>query len=102
MNYFSAYIQKEHVGDVKRALLPAIHELQASIFANNRPGHESEDCRWERYITLRDLYLCLEGAEKRESDISVTPFKSTTEGSVIMHREAAFDFPVADDEKEDK
>lgn len=102
MNYFSAYIPKEHVGDVKRALLPAIHELQASIFANNVPGHENEDSRWERYITLRDLYLCLEGAEKREREISVTPFESTTENSIIMHREASFDFPTADNEKEDK
>lgn len=101
MNYFSMYIPAEHVSDIKRALLPAISELQASIFANNVPGHENEDCRWSRYITMRDLYLCLEGAEKSEKQVSVTPLQQDNDDPLRMHREASFDFPKEDNEKED-
>lgn len=101
MKYFSMYIPKEHVSDIKRALLPAISELQQSIFANNVPGHEYEDCRWSRYITMRDLYLCLEGAEKSEQQVSVTPFEQDSEDPLRMHREAFFDFPKDYDGTED-
>lgn len=101
MKYFSMYIPKEHVSDIKRALLPAISELQASIFSNNVPGHENKDCRWSRYITMRDLYLCLEGAEKSEKQISVTPFEPDSDEPLRMHREAFFDFPKDDNEEED-
>lgn len=101
MKYFSMYIPKEHVGDIKRALLPAIRELQESIFTNNVPGHENEDSRWSRYITMRDLYLCLEGADKSEKQISVTAFEQGSEAPLRMHREATFDFPEEDNEEED-
>lgn len=101
MNYFSMYIPKEHVSDIKRALLPAIRELQESIFDNNVPGHENEDCRWSRYITMRDLYLCLEGAEKSDKQVSVTPFEQDDYDPIRMHREASFDFPKEDNEEED-
>lgn len=101
MNYFSMYIPKEHVADIKRAILPAIHDLQESIFANNCPGHENKDCRWSRYITMRDLYLCLEGADKAEKGISVTPYHENDNRALRMHREATFDFPENNDEEED-
>lgn len=101
MKYFSAYIPKEHVSDIKRALLPAIQELQESIFTNNVPGHENEDSRWARYITMRDLYICLEGAEKSEKTVSVTPFNDNDDYHLRMHREASFDFPKNDEKEED-
>ena len=101
MKYFSMYIPKEHVSDIKRALLPAIRELQESIFTNNVPGHENEDGRWSRYITMRDLYLCLESAEKSEEQINVTPFQQDSDGLLRVHREAFFDFPNDDNEEED-
>lgn len=101
MKYFSMYIPKEHVSDIKRALIPAIHDLQESIYSNTVPGHENEDSRWPCYITMRDLYLCLEGAEKSEKQISVTPFEQDNEDPLRMHREAFFDFPKEDNEEED-
>ncbi len=101
MKYFSCYIPREYVGDVKRALLPAIEELQASIFSNNLPGHESDDSRWGRLVAFRDLFICLEGADKAEKEISVTPI-SPNEGSVlVMHEEARFQFRDDDDDKKD-
>lgn len=99
MRYFSCYIPREYVGDVKRALLPAIEELQASIFSNCLPGHESEDSRWGRLIAFRDLFICLEGADKEEKEVSVTPLKSGPNGAVIMHEEARFYFRDDDDDE---
>lgn len=101
MRYFSCYIPREYVGDVKRALLPAIEELQASIFSNCLPGHESEDSRWGRLIAFRDLFICLEGADKAEKEVSVTPFVSESSEAMIMHEEARFYFPNVDDDKKD-
>lgn len=101
MKYFSCYIPREYVGDVKRALLPAIEELQASIFSNCLPGHESEDSRWGRLIAFRDLFICLEGADKAEKEVSVTPFESTVEHGLVMHEEARFYFRSDDDDEKD-
>lgn len=101
MRYFSCYIPREYVGDVKRALLPAIEELQASIFSNCLPGHESEDSRWGRLIAFRDLFICLEGADKAEKEVSVTPFESGTEHYLTIHNEAKFYFVDNDDDKKD-
>lgn len=101
MKYFSCYIPREYVGDVKRALLPAIEELQASIFSNCLPGHESEDSRWGRLIAFRDLFICLEGADKAEKEVSVTPFESSTDDKMVMHEEARFYFRNHDDDKKD-
>lgn len=92
MRYFSCYIPREYVGDVKRALLPAIEELQASIFSNCLPGHESEDSRWGRLIAFRDLFICLEGADKAEKEISVTPITPNEGDALVMHEEAKFQF----------
>lgn len=92
MKYFSCYIPREYVGDVKRALLPAIEELQASIFSNCLPGHESEDSRWGRLIAFRDLFICLEGADKAEKEISVTPISPNEGSALVMHEEARFQF----------
>lgn len=92
MRYFSCYIPREYVGDVKRALLPAIEELQASIFSNCLPGRESEDSRWGRLIAFRDLFICLEGADKAEQEVSVTPFTSESREALVMHDEARFYF----------
>lgn len=101
MKYFSCYIPREYVGDVKRALLPTIEELQASIFSNCLPGHESEDSRWGRLIAFRDLFICLEGADKAEKEVSVTPFESSTDDKMVMHEEARFQFRDNDDDKKD-
>lgn len=101
MRYFSCYIPREYVGDVKRALLPAIEELQASIFSNNLPGHESDDSRWGRLVAFRDLFICLEGADKEEKEISVTPFESGRNDAMVMHNEARFYFSDNDDDKKD-
>lgn len=101
MKYFSCYIPREYVGDVKRALLPAIEELQASIFSNCLPGHESEDSRWGRLVAFRDLFICLEGADKAEKEVSVTPFVSSTDDKMVMHEEARFQFRDNDDDKKD-
>lgn len=100
MKYFSCYIPREYVGDVKRALLPAIEELQASIFANNLPGHESDDSRWGRLVAFRDLFICLEGADKAEKEVSVTPFESENKDAMVMHSEARFYFTNHDDEED--
>lgn len=101
MKYFSCYIPREYVGDVKRALLPAIEELQASIFSNCLPGHESEDSRWGRLIAFRDLFICLEGADKAEKEISVTPLSPNEGSPLVMHEEARFQFRDNDDDKKD-
>ena len=100
MRYFSTYIPREYVADVKQALLPALQDLQQSIFRNNLPGHENEDSRWGRYVAFRDLYLCLEGADKEEKEISVTPFETDRDDTIIMHREAEFNFEPKDDSKD--
>lgn len=99
MKYFNCYIPREYVGDVKRALLPAIEKLQASIFSNNLPGHESEDNRWGQLVTLRDLCICLEGADKAEQEVSVTPFNPSDTDLLVMHSEAEFNFPHRDDKE---
>lgn len=99
MNYFNCYIPREYVGDVKRALLPAIEELQASIFSTNLPGHESDDSRWGRLVTFRDLFICLEGADKAEQEVSVSPFNPTNSDLLVMHSEAEFNFPHRDDKQ---
>lgn len=101
MKYFSCYIPREYVGDVKRALLPAIEELQASIFSNCLPGHESEDSRWGRLVAFRDLFICLEGADKAEKEVSVTPFESSTDDKMVMHEEARFQFRDNDNDEKD-
>ena len=50
-------------------------------------------------MALRDVYLCLERADKNEECVSLTTFKPKDDSSIIMHREAKFDFPSKEDEE---
>lgn len=100
MKYWSCYIPNDCIYDVKKAILGQVQELGKMIFENSRPGHENESPFWDKYMALRDIYLCLEGAEENEEFVSLTTFKTKDDTNLIMHREAKFDFPRKDEEEE--
>lgn len=99
MKYWSSYLPAEYIGDVKRAILEKVQELGKLIFETSKPGHENESTYWGKYVALRDVYLCLEGAEKNEETVSLTTFNPSDNRILIMHREAKFDFPRKDEEE---
>lgn len=100
MKYWSCYIPTDCVFEIKVAVLERVQELGKLIFESSKPGHENESQFWEKYVALRDVYLCLEGADKNEEFVSLTTFKPKDDSNIIMHREAKFDFPLKDDEED--
>lgn len=100
MKYWSSYLPAEYISDVKRAILLRVQELGKLIFETSRPGHENESQYWDKYLALRDVYLCLEGAEKNEETVSLTTFNPSDDRNLIMHPEAKFEFPHNEDEED--
>lgn len=100
MKYWSSYLPAECISDVKRAILERVRELGKLIFETSKPGHENESEYWGKYLALRDVYLCLEGAEKNEETVSLTTFNPSDDKKLIMHPEAKFEFRDNDDEEE--
>lgn len=98
MKYWSTYLPFEYIGDVKRAILEKVQELGKQIIETSKPGHENESTNWSKYVALRDVYLCLEGAEKNEETVSLTTFKPSDDRILIMHSEAKFEFPKNNNE----
>ena len=100
MKYWNAYLPAEYVGELKRIILQRVQEIGKLIFDTAKPGHENESEYWSKYLALRDVYLCLEGAEKNEQQVSLTTFNPSDDRELIMHREAKFDFPRKDEEED--
>lgn len=99
MKYSSSYLPTEYISDVKRAILLRVQELGKLIFENSKPGHENESEYWGKYVALRDVYLCLEGAEKNKQTVSLTSFNPSDDRQLIMHPEAKFEFSDNDEEE---
>lgn len=99
MKYWNSYLPVEYIGDVKRAILERVQELGKLIFETSKPGHENESQFWSKYVALRDVYLCLEGAEKNEQQVSLTTFNPSDGRELIMHPEAKFEFRNYDEEE---
>lgn len=93
IHYHSVFIPKDCVFDIRQAIREVISKKAEIIFANEKPGHENESSLWPSFLALRDLYLCLEGAEKADEGISVTAFPSSEGYHEPMHLQAGFYFP---------
>lgn len=101
INYHSVFIPTDCIFDIKQAIREVISKKAEMIFANEKPGHENENSAWPSFIALRDIYLCLEGAEKAEQNLSLIPFDSEEGYHEPMHLQAGFYFPDHQIEEEE-
>ena len=101
MNYFSVFLPSSVVFDIKEAVGEAIKKKAELIFADSIPGHENNHYFWPRFVALRDLYLCLEGADISQKGLSICPIDYDTNSQTPTHLAAEFTF-ISDSEEEDK
>ena len=101
MNYFSCFLPPCVVIDIKDAIGEAIKKKAELIFADSLPGRENNHCLWTRFVALRDLYLCLEGADINEKGLSVCPTDYNSNYITPTHLAAEFTF-IPESKEEDK